>query len=73
MGLTQGRLAEAMGVSRKTVNEVCTSHRVITADTAWMLARVFGSTAEFGQNMQQRNELWKALYSPERNSGYPAL
>ena len=38
MGLTQGRLAEAMGVSRKTVNELCTNRRAITADTALMLA-----------------------------------
>jgi len=25
LGLTQGQLAEAMGVSRKTVNELCTN------------------------------------------------
>ena len=35
MGLTQGQLAEAMGVSRKTVNELCTNRRAITADTTW--------------------------------------
>ena len=40
MGLTQGQLAEAMGVSRKTVNELCTNRRAITADTALMLATV---------------------------------
>ena len=34
MALTQGQLAEAMGVSRKTVNELCTNRRAITADTA---------------------------------------
>ena len=40
MGLTQGQLAEAMGVSRKTVNELCTNRRAITANTALMLATV---------------------------------
>ena len=40
MGLTQGQLAEAMSVSRKTVNEICTNRRAITANTALMLATV---------------------------------
>ena len=67
-GLTQRRLAEAMGVSRKTVNELCTNRRAITADTALMLARVFCNTAEFWLNLQQRNELWKALNTPKRRT-----
>lgn len=60
MRLTQGQLAEAMGVSRKTINELCTNRRTITADTALMLAKAFGSSAEFWLNLQQRNDLWKA-------------
>ena len=40
LGLTQGALAEAMGVQRKLVNELCNNRRVVTADTALMLARV---------------------------------
>ncbi len=68
MALTQGQLAEAMGVSRKTVNELCTNRRAITADTALMLATVFGNTADFWLNLQQRNELWKALNTPKRRA-----
>ena len=45
-GITQGQLAEAMGVSRKTVNELCTNRRSVTVDTALMLSTVFGNTAE---------------------------
>ncbi|MGL5115080.1 MAG: HigA family addiction module antitoxin, partial [Beijerinckiaceae bacterium] len=33
LGLTQTRLAEAMGVPRKHVNELCMNRRAITADT----------------------------------------
>jgi addiction module HigA family antidote len=66
LGLTQGRLAEAMGVSRKTVNELCTNRRAVTADTALMLARAFGNTAEFWMNVQRRNDLWIALHDPKR-------
>ena len=61
--LTQAQLAEAMGVSRKTINELCTNRRAVTADTALMLATVFGNTADFWLNLQRRNELWKALHN----------
>ena len=65
-GLTQGRLADAMGVPRKHVNELCSDRRSITVDTALILARVFGNSAEFWLNLQRRNDLWNALHSPER-------
>lgn len=66
LGLTQGQLADSMGVQRKHVNELCTNRRSITADTALMLARVFGNSADFWLNLQRRNDLWEALHSPER-------
>ena len=66
LGITQGRLAEAMGVSRKTVNELCTNRRSVTADTALMLATVFGNTVDFWLKLQQRNDVWKALNTPKR-------
>ncbi|MGA7857650.1 MAG: HigA family addiction module antitoxin [Terracidiphilus sp.] len=66
LGLTQGVLAEAMGVPRKLVNELCNDRRAVTADTALMLARVFGNTPEFWLNTQRRTELWEALHTPKR-------
>jgi addiction module HigA family antidote len=66
LGLTQADLAEAMGVPRKHVNELCNDRRAITADTALMLARAFGNSADFWLNAQRRNDLWEALHSPER-------
>jgi antitoxin HigA-1 len=66
MNITQNHLADAMGVGRKTVNEFCNNRRAITADTALILATVFGNSAEFWMNLQQRNELWNALNSPDR-------
>ena len=66
LGLTQGDLAEAMGVQRKHINELCNNRRAITADTALMLARVFGNSADFWLNVQRRSDLWEALHSPER-------
>ena len=65
-GLTQGDVADAMGVPRKHVNELCNNRRAITADTALMLARVFGNSADFWLNVQRRTDLWEALHSPKR-------
>ena len=64
MGLTQGALAEAMGVQRKHVNELCNQRRAVTAPTALILARVFGNSADFWLNAQRRSDLWEAMHSP---------
>ena len=64
MGLTQGALADAMGVQRKHVNELCNDRRAVTAPTALILGRVFGNSAEFWLNIQRRVDLWEALNSP---------
>ena len=57
MGLTQSALAEAMGVQREHVNELCKERRPVTASTALILARVFGNTPEFWLNIQRRTDL----------------
>ena len=61
--LTQGALAEAMGVPRKHVNELCNDRRAVTAPTALILARVFGNSPEFWLNVQRRSDLWEAMHS----------
>ncbi|HLY57632.1 MAG TPA: HigA family addiction module antitoxin [Stellaceae bacterium] len=67
MGLTQAALAEAMGVQRKHVNELCNDRRTVTAATAataLILARVFGNSPDFWLNVQRRSDLWDAMNSP---------
>lgn len=64
LGLTQSALAEAMGVPRKHVNELCNNRRTITAATALILARVFGNSADFWLNTQRRTDLWTAMNDP---------
>ncbi len=64
LGLTQGALADAMGVQRKHVNELCNGRRKVTAPTALILARVFGNSPDFWLNVQRRNDLWEAMHSP---------
>ena len=63
LGITQGELAKSMGVSRKTVNELCGNRRGVTAETALLLAKVLGTTAEFWLNLQLVNDLWLAEHN----------
>jgi addiction module HigA family antidote len=62
-GLTQGALAEAMGVQHKHVDELCNNRSDVTAATALILARVFGSSADFWLNVQRRSDMWEAMHS----------
>ncbi len=66
--ITQKQLASAMGVSRNTVNDICTGKRTLTVDSALLLARALGSTPDFWLNLQRRSDLWAALNTPERKS-----
>ena len=66
MGLSQTMLAEKTGLPRKHINELCQNRRAITADTALILSRVFGNSADFWINTQVRNDLWEALHTPKR-------
>ena len=68
MCLTQTALANAMGVPRKHVNELCNDRRSITAPTALILAQVFGNSPDFWLNIQRRTDLWEATNSPKEKA-----
>jgi|SRR5947209_541824 len=62
-GLTQTDLAEVIGVSRRTVNEIVQERRPISTDMAHRLARAFNTTPELWLRMQQAVDVWEALES----------
>ncbi|WP_027051085.1 HigA family addiction module antitoxin [Mesorhizobium erdmanii] len=68
LGLTQAALAEAMGVQRKHVNELCNDRRNVTAATALILSRVFGNSPDFWLNVQRRSDLWAVMNSPDERA-----
>jgi addiction module HigA family antidote len=68
LGLTQAALAEAMGVQRKHVNELCNDRRNVTAATALILARVFDNSPDFWLNTQRRSDLWNVMNSPDERA-----
>lgn len=56
--MTQGKIAEALAVSRRTVSEILNERRPLTADMAIRLAKFLGGNAESWLNMQQALDLW---------------
>lgn len=59
-GLTAASLAEALGVSRQTINEILRERRAISPAMALMLSRLFGNSPEFWLNAQRNVDLWEA-------------
>ena len=57
LGLTQHRVAIAINVPPRRINEIVHGKRGITADTALRLARFFGTTERFWLNLQGRHDL----------------
>jgi addiction module HigA family antidote len=59
-GLTVSGLAEAVGVSRQSINELLRERRAISPEMALRLSRFFGNSPEFWLNAQRAVDLWDA-------------
>jgi addiction module HigA family antidote len=57
LGITQHKVAVAIDVPPRRINEIVHGKRRITADTALRLARYFGTTDLFWVNLQNRYDL----------------
>jgi antitoxin HigA-1 len=56
-GLSQNRLARAIGISPNRIAEIVGNRRRITADTALRLSLYFGNSPEFWLNLQTHYDL----------------
>lgn len=59
-GLAVSSLADALGVSRQTVNELLRERRAVSPKMALRLSRLFGNSPEFWLNAQRVVDLWEA-------------
>lgn len=57
LSVTQNRIAVAIGVPPRRINEIVHGKRRISADTALRLSKYFGNSAEFWLNIQARYDL----------------
>ncbi|MFU8838254.1 MAG: HigA family addiction module antitoxin [Thiohalomonadaceae bacterium] len=62
-GLTVAGLAESLGVSRQSVNELLRERRAVSPEMALRLARLFGNSPDFWLNAQRAVDLWVAAQS----------
>jgi antitoxin HigA-1 len=68
-GLTVSGLAEAVGVSRQSVNELLRGRRAVSPEMALRLSRLFGNSPEFWLNAQQALDLWDATKTIQEQIG----
>jgi addiction module HigA family antidote len=59
-GLTIAGLADAVGVSRQSINELVRGRRAVSPEMALRLAKLLGNSAEFWLNAQRAVDLWDA-------------
>jgi len=57
MGVSQYRIATAIGVPPRRINEIVHGKRAITADTALRLSRYFGTSEPFWMNLQAHYDI----------------
>jgi len=66
LGVSQNRLANAIGVPPRRINEIVLGKRGITADTALRLAKAFGTSVQFWMGLQDEYELREARRAIEK-------
>ena len=64
--ITQGRMAQLLGVSRVTLAQLLHEHRALSGDMALRLEKLLGTSAESWLNMQQAVDLWEARHDVQR-------
>ncbi len=57
LGLTRYRVAKAIGVPQRRVDEICSGKRAMTADTALRLGRFFSVEPQLWMNLQSQYDL----------------
>ena len=57
MGITRYRVAKALGVQQRRIDEICAGERGITADTAVRLGLALGVDPQFWLNLQAQYDI----------------
>lgn len=60
LGLSQAKIAKLLHVNKRTIHELCTKKRGISALMALKLEKLFGIEAQFWLNAQNSYDIWLA-------------
>ena len=66
LAISQNKLARAMGVPPRRINEIVHGKRAVTADTAIRLARALGTSEQFWMGMQADYDLEEARKAAQK-------
>ena len=69
LGLSQTAAAARMQMTTNRLNEIVKGKRGVTADTAWRLSALLGTSPEIWMNLQMQWDLWHAAQVRRRASG----
>jgi antitoxin HigA-1 len=68
------KLAETLGVSRKAVSQIVNERKSVTPEMALRLSRAFPNTSpEFWLNLQKNHDLWVASHTSQDWQNVQAL
>ena len=73
LGISQYRLAKAIGVPPIRINDIVHCRRAITADTALRIGQALGMTPEFWLNLQRMYDLDIARASTDTSAIQPLV
>ena len=62
LSLSVAQVAEALGISRKTLSKIVNERGAVTPDMALRLSKAFRTTPELWLNLQQNYDLWHAYH-----------
>ena len=63
LGVSNTKLAETLGVSRKAISQIVNERKSVTPEMALRLSRAFPNTSpEFWLNLQKTYDLWHATH-----------
>ena len=57
LGISQYRLAKAIGKPQSAISDIVHGRRAITPEMAWLLGKVLGTTAQFWLNLENAYQL----------------
>ena len=60
LNISVTKMAEILGVSRKTISKIVNEHKSITPEMALRLSKALNTTPDFWLNLQKNYDLWYA-------------
>jgi len=73
LNLTPEQLAKRISVPVQRINEIINNQETITADLAFRLSRLFGTSVEYWSNMQLKIDLWHIMNDQEKYKEYQLI